>query len=40
MVHKGHDLERSVLMRGLAAHLEDRVIVTDDNKTVVFEAWH
>ncbi|MDI9246889.1 formyltetrahydrofolate deformylase [Marinobacter sp. CHS3-4] len=35
MVRKGKDVEKSVLSRGLRAHIEDRVI-TYENKTVVF----
>ena len=35
MVRKGKDLERMVLARAIALHLDDRVMV-HDNKTVVF----
>ncbi len=36
MVRLGKDVEKSVLSRGLRAHIEDRVI-TYENKTVVFD---
>jgi formyltetrahydrofolate deformylase len=36
MVRLGKDVEKSVLSRGLRAHVEDRVI-TYENKTVVFD---
>lgn len=35
-MHKGRDVERTVLSRPVRWHLEDRVLV-DDNQTVVFE---
>jgi len=36
LVRKGRDVERTVLSRAVAAHLDDRVLVYD-NKTVVFD---
>jgi len=36
MVRLGKDVEKSVLSRGLRAHIEDRVIIYE-NKTVVFD---
>ena len=37
MVRKGRDLERLVLARALRWHLQDRVLITQQNKTVVFD---
>ena len=37
MVRKGRDLERLVLARALRWHLQDRVLITQQNKTIVFD---
>jgi formyltetrahydrofolate deformylase len=36
LIRKGRDVERTVLSRAVAWHLEGRVLV-NDNKTVVFD---
>jgi formyltetrahydrofolate deformylase len=35
-IRNGRDIERLVLARALAAYLEDRVVISDDGKTIVF----
>ena len=37
MVRKGRDLERLVLARALRWHLLDRILITEQNKTIVFD---